>query len=224
MKLGHFVSLLCTTCKETLQNLEKVIISNELLRCKEARLPSLVPEDRIKFVKKWKMDNMDLMTMQFGARDDNLRFVKNGIFFAPSFSFVQKTVSHLQKVFMADACHLQFGKYMPFSCYGVTANCNISLGVFAISFGNENTSTWRQFWKYVLEIHLYVDSGEITIITDQDKGQKNTIVEYLCSVSHFHCSWHRGQNIIKMCGGGVRKTAYLALWMVWCKPMWGKNS
>ncbi len=30
------------------------------------------------------------------------------------------------KVFMADACHLHFGKYTLFLCYGVTANSNPS--------------------------------------------------------------------------------------------------
>jgi hypothetical protein len=90
------------TCKETLHNLEKVIISNELLRLKEAKLPGLVPKSRIKFINKWKMDYMDLLTSQLGARDDDLQSM-NGIFFAPS--FVKKTVPHLQKVFMADACH-----------------------------------------------------------------------------------------------------------------------
>jgi hypothetical protein len=32
-------------------------------------------------------------------------------------------------------------------------------------------------------------------------------------VGHFHCSWHRRQNIIKRCGGGSGKTQYSALWM-----------
>ncbi len=43
----------------------------------------------------------------------------------------------------------------------------------AIIFGNENTSTWRQFWKFALELHPYIDTGDITIITGQDKGQKS---------------------------------------------------
>ena len=44
------------------------------------------------------------------------------------------------KVFMADACHLHFGKYMLFLCYGVTANSNASPVAFAILFQNKNTS------------------------------------------------------------------------------------
>ena len=84
-------------------------------------------------------------------------------------------------------------------------NYNASPVAFAIIYGNESTSTWRLFWKYALELHPCIDSGEITIITDQDKGQKNAITHYLKSVGHFHCSYHRRQNIIKMCGGGGGK-------------------
>jgi hypothetical protein len=116
---------------------------------------------------------------------------------------------------MADACHLNFGKYTLFSCYGITANSNASPVAFAIIFGNENTSTstWTQFWKYALELHPYIDAGDITIITDQDKGQKNAISHYLQSVGHFNCSYHRQQNIINMCGGGGGKFPNSALYV-----------
>jgi len=142
----------------------------------------------------------------FGTPKDQLRLkFLNGIFVAPLFA--KANVPHLQKVFMADACHLNFGKYTLFSCYGVTANSNTSPVAFAIIFGNKSTSTWRQFWKYALELHPSLDAGDITIITDQDKGQKNAISEYLKSVGHFHCSYHRRQNIIK------GKVPNSALWM-----------
>ncbi len=68
-------------------------------------------------------------------------------------------------------------------------------------------------WKYCLDLHPCIDSGNITIITDQDKGQKNTISEYLRSVVHFHCPFHRRQNIIEMCGGGGGKVPNSGLWM-----------
>ncbi len=60
-------------------------------------------------------------------------------------SFAQKTVPHLKGMFMADACHLNFGKYTLFSCYGVTANENMSPVAFAILFGNECGYAWKQF-------------------------------------------------------------------------------
>jgi hypothetical protein len=62
-------------------------------------------------------------------------------------------------------------------------------------------------------LHPSLDAGDITIITDQDKGQKNAIAHYLKSVGHFHCSYHRRQNITKMCGGGGGKLPNSALWM-----------
>jgi hypothetical protein len=115
---------------------------------------------------------------------------------------------------MADACHLNFGKYTLFSCYSVTANSNMYSVGFAIIFRNENTSNWTKFWEYVLKLHPSMNSGYITIITDHDKGQKNAIARHLQQVGHFHCSWHRCQNIIQMCGGGGKgKTQYSALWM-----------
>ena len=69
----------------------------------------------------------------------------------------------------------------------------------------------------VLEILSWVtpniDPGKITIITDQDKGQKNAISEYLWSVGRFYCSFHCWQNIIKMCGGGGGQVPNSVLWM-----------
>ncbi len=106
------------------------------------------------------------------------------------------------------------GKYMLFSCYGMTAHSNASPVAFAILFANKNTSTRRQLWKYCLALHSCIDSGNITIITDQDKGQKNAISKYLWLVGHFHCSFHRRQNIIKMCGGGGGKVPNSALWII----------
>ena len=102
---------------------------------------------------------------------------------------------------------------MSFLCYGMTANSNVNPVAFAILFGNKNTSTWRQFLNYCLELHPCIDSGKIRIITDQDKVQKNSISEYLQSVGHFHCWYHCWQNIIKMCRGGGGYVPNSALWM-----------
>ena len=211
-KAGHFVELSFATRKTTMQNLDKIILADEVLRRKNAQMEGLKLEDRKAFVQNWYKEHEDMIVPRLGssADENRLQFL-NGIFFAPS--FVKQTVPQLQKVFMADACHLHFGKYTLFSCYGMTANSNASPVAFAILFGNENTSTWRQFWKYCRDLHPCIDSGDITIITDQDKGQKNAIAKYLKSVGHFHCSFHRRQNIIKMCGGGGGKVPNSALWM-----------
>ncbi len=66
----------------------------------------------------------------------------------------------------------EFWKVYVVSFYGVTANSNMSPVGFAIIFGNENTNNWTKFWEYVLKLHPSMNSGYITIITDQDKGKK----------------------------------------------------
>ena len=211
-KAGHHVTLSFTTRKETMQNLDKVVLAEEAQRRKDANIDGLPPAERKAFILQWQTKHATQLHERLGTPEDgvHLRFL-NGVFFTPSFT--KETVPLLQKVFMADACHLNFGKYTLFSCYGVTANSNASPVAFAIIFGNESTSTWRQFWKYCLELHPTIDSEDVTIITDQDKGQKNAISHCLQSVGHFHCSYHRRQNIIKMCGGGGGKIAHSALWM-----------
>ncbi len=175
-KLDHFVLLSFTNQKETIKNLEKIIIADEVLRQKDAHLEDLAPNNRRAFVSNWMNDNSKILLKQLGWNFDNVSFLDR-VMFAPS--FVQKTVPHLQKMYMADACHLNFGKYTLFSCYGVTANSNMSPVGFAIIFGNENTSNWTKFWEYVLKLHPSINSGYIIIITDQDKGQKNTIARQL---------------------------------------------
>jgi hypothetical protein len=100
-----------------------------------------------------------------------------------------------------------------FSCYGVTANANMLLVGFAIIFGNENASSWKEFWQFILCTHPSIDRGEVTIISDQDKGIKSTIKEVLQSVGHFFCSWHQCKNIVLQCGGAGGQVPYSALWM-----------
>ena len=58
-----------------------------------------------------------------------------------------------------------------------------------------------------------MDIGDVTIITDQDKGQMNAIEDWMPEAGHFHCSHHRRGNIIKNRGGGGGKIKYSALWM-----------
>jgi hypothetical protein len=51
-KLGHFVTLSFTNLKETIQNVEKIIIADEVLRQKEALLDKLAPHERRALVTK----------------------------------------------------------------------------------------------------------------------------------------------------------------------------
>ncbi len=143
-KAGHYVELSFATRKATMQNLDKIIIADEVLCQKNAQMEGLKLEEKKVFAQNWYKEHEDPIVPQLGSpADENWLQFLNGKFFAPS--FVKRTVPQLQKAFMADACHLHFGKYMLFSCYGMTANSNTSPVAFTILFGNENTSSWRQF-------------------------------------------------------------------------------
>jgi len=106
-KQGHYVSIKYTTQKETIKNIERLVVGEELLRLK-ALNEAMTVEERCTFMLNWKSDNKMLLVSQLGSKKESLKFV-HGVFFAPSFS--TKTVPQLQRLFMADACHLNFGKY-----------------------------------------------------------------------------------------------------------------
>ncbi len=209
-KHGHVFELMYTSRKETLRNVERLVIGEELLRVKSATNGTLDRDERRQFWSKWKADNYTLLVNQLGFKTQALRFL-HGVFFMPSFS--QKTVPELQTLFMADACHLNFGKYTMFACYGVTANANMLPVGFAIIFGNENGASWKEFWRFIVRTHPSINRADITIVTDQDKGSKGAIEEVMQSVGHFFCSWHRRKNIILQCGGSSGQIPYSALWV-----------
>ncbi len=108
-----------------MMNLDKIILAEESQRRKDANMDSILPANRKDFVLQWRKKHESKIYERLGTPADQhrLKFL-NGIFFSPSFA--KATVPHQQKVFMADACHLNFGKYTLFSCYGVTANSNAS--------------------------------------------------------------------------------------------------
>jgi hypothetical protein len=126
-------------------------------------------------------------------------------------STAQEVVSHLQRVFQADACHMNFGKYTLYSCYGTTANCNTFPLAFAILFGNEDKDSWVQFWEFAKSLHPSLNRFDTTIITNQAKGLKEAIYQVLTNAVHFHCPFHRRQNITKIVKGGNVK--YSCLWL-----------
>jgi hypothetical protein len=128
-----------------------------------------------------------------------------------STSAAQEVVPHLQRVLQADACHMNFGKYTLYSCYGTTANCNTFPVAFAITFGNKDKDGWVQFWEFAKSLHPSLDRFDTTIITDQAKGLKEAMYQVLPNAVHFHCSFHRRQNIAKIVKGGNVK--YSCLWL-----------
>ena len=54
---------------------------------------------------------------------------------------------------------------------------------------------------------------DVTVVTDQDKGQKSAISEVMDQAGQFYCAHHRRGNIIKMCGAASGNRIYSALWV-----------
>ncbi len=67
--------------------------------------------------------------------------------------------------------------------------------------------------QQLMRRHPSIDRGEVTIISDQDKGIKSAIKEVFQSVGYFFCSWHRCKNIVLQCGGAGGQVPYSALWI-----------
>jgi hypothetical protein len=103
---------------------------------------------------------------------------------------------------------MSFGKYTLYSCYSTTANCNTYPVAFGILFGNEDKEGWIDFWDFAKSLHPSIDDTRVTIITDQAKGLTQLIAEVLPLTGHFHCSYHRCQNILKFIRGGTQKYSW----------------
>ncbi len=135
-----------------------------------------------------------------------LKFFTGILFSTPG---AQKAVPFFQQVFQADACHMNFGKYTLYSCYGTTANCNTYPVAFKIFFGNEDKEGWMDFWDFAKSVHPSIDDTRVTIITDQAEGLTQSIADVLPLTGHFHCSYHRRHS--NLSGEALKK--YSCLWL-----------
>jgi len=168
---GHHIVVVVKERLELMKMLERVVLYEEMARKKIAK-QLMTRDDKIRYVMEWKKKNR-LVLIEGGVwppkeGDDvvPLKFL-SGILFATSNA--QRTVPHLQTVFQADACHMNFGKYTLYSCYGSTTNGNTSPVAFGILFGNEDKEGWLQFWKFAKNLHPCLNNETITIITDQKR-------------------------------------------------------
>jgi hypothetical protein len=84
---------------------------------------------------------------------------------------------------------------------------------FGLLFQNEDTKNWFKFWSFVKKVHPCINSPEVTILTDQDKGSIAAVEKEVKQGAQFLCSFHWHQNIIKTLGGGKGSTPLTALWM-----------
>jgi len=149
-KEGHIVELVYTSRKDTLKNIERLVVDEELIRLKNETNGTLDREEHHQFWSQWKTDNYASLIKHLGFKTQRSRFF-HGVFFTPSLT--KTSVPKLQTLFMADACHLNFGKYTLFVCFGVTANANMLPVGFAIIFGNENVASWKKFWEFIHLTH-----------------------------------------------------------------------
>ncbi len=174
------------------------VADNENRRLKKER-KNIMKRDK-RAAGKWFTENKDFLDSQMGLA--NATQFLSGILFTTLASI--QTVPHLQRLIQADTAHMQFGKCKLFSAYGTAAEGSISPVAFAIMFGNENKESWGHFWHFAVKHHPLLNNALVTLITDQDKGLIHAIKEYVDSSHHFHCSWHRKGNIMKLCSGGKK--------------------
>ena len=126
---GHDVVMVLKERLEVMKMLERVVLSDEM-RKQKAQGKLMKKKEKIEYVMKWKknkknkkiLDDGGLLEPKMGdfSPTTPIKFM-SGIFI--SISAAQRVVPHLQRVFQADACHMNLGKYTLYSCYGTTANC-----------------------------------------------------------------------------------------------------
>ncbi len=85
-KAGHYVELSFTTRKATMQNLERIVIADKMLRRKNAQMEVLHIWKRKAFVQIWYQEHKDRILPWLGSPlDENQIQFLNGTFFALSF-------------------------------------------------------------------------------------------------------------------------------------------
>ncbi len=171
----------------------------------------MTKEQKISFLEKWEEANRDMLKdagLHRSCSETEDKDFLSGVFL--SIAPAKDTVPLLQKVFQADAAHINFGKYTLYSCYGITANCNAFPVAMAIIFGNEDKEGWSQFWKFALTMHPSLNHPSVTIITDQQKGSVEAMAEVIPDAVNFFCSYHRQKNILTQVKGG--KGEYSCHW------------
>jgi hypothetical protein len=207
---GHDVMVVTRGCLEVLTMLERVVLSNKM-RNNKATGKLMSTQEKIDYVTKWKIKNKHileeggLLTPKRGdaaLHTTPLKFLC-GLFL--STSSAQEVVPHLKRVFQAGACHMNFGKYTLYSCYGTTANCNTIPVAFAIIFGNKDKDGWVQFWEFAKSLHPSLNRFDTTIITDQAKGLKEEkqYTKYFLMPSIFIVHFTGDRTLLRLSRGGM---------------------
>ena len=87
-KAGHHVEISFTTCKETMTNLDKIILAEEAQHRKDVNMDGILPADRKYFVLQWRKKHESKITNDWGLQQINSVL---------SFSMVYSLHPHLQK-------------------------------------------------------------------------------------------------------------------------------
>jgi hypothetical protein len=72
-KAGHHVELSFTTRKETMKNLNKIILAEEAQRRKDANTDGILPDDRKAFVLQWRKKHNSKIMERLGTPADQFR-------------------------------------------------------------------------------------------------------------------------------------------------------
>ena len=205
-RFGHYCEVMYYNRTQALNRLKLVVVAEAFWTAEDELVKrSLATKAGAKrYLNQWCEDNKSFINKHFGTERDNWRFVQ-GIAFATGPS--RRTAPQLQQIIQADAAHMNFGKYTLYSAYGTTANAQSSPIAFAILFGNEDKDAWIKFWEFAKLVHPWLANGKqrgLTIITNQDKGSKEAIATVLPEAFNFCCSFHRRNNILGHCKGGVQ--------------------
>jgi hypothetical protein len=187
---------------KVIQKLEEIVLGDCMKKAKKGG-NKMKREEKIKFVKEWKEKNFEMLLKEGFVEGTPLHKFVNGTFLATS--TVKQNVPILQMVYQSDAAHMNFGKYILHSCYGITANCNTSPVAFGIVFGNEDKSGWVDYWTFAKKIHPCLNTLETTIITDREKVFIEAIAEVLPLAVNLFCFFHQRKNIETFVKGGKGK-------------------
>ena len=115
-----------------------------------------------------------------------------------SFKHVQSSYIKSLAMVQADAAHgkLQLDCYQVFIVVGFTANMNIMPLLYYYIAGNESEVTWTRVMEKLDELFPHL-SGNVTFLTDQEKGLMKSVVTTFDNAPHMVCSYHRGKNLAR---------------------------
>jgi hypothetical protein len=147
---GHDFDIYAKTPMDVKKHLLAVVLKQKMNSLKKDN-KMMMKAEKLQYLDKWEEANMEMLedvglgTNCGAERVGPDRFLC-GVFL--SISAARNVVPLLQTVYQADTAHMNFGKYMLYSCYGVTANCNPFPVAFGIIFGNKDKEGWDQFWRF----------------------------------------------------------------------------